>query len=40
MAPTFEDLFTTPARVVVPEGTDQYQDKPQGSEDQGYRDES
>ncbi|MET9734588.1 hypothetical protein ABZZ79_29305 [Streptomyces sp. NPDC006458] len=40
MAPTFEHLFTTPAVEVVPEASAQYRDKPEGSEDQGYRDES
>ncbi|EPH45311.1 hypothetical protein ABT390_35710 [Streptomyces aurantiacus] len=40
MAPTFENLFVTPARVVVPEGTARYQEKPEGTEDQGHRDEN
>ena len=39
MAPEFDHLFATPARVIVLK-TSQYQDKPQGTEDQGYRDEN
>ncbi|MEY9840669.1 hypothetical protein [Streptacidiphilus sp. EB103A] len=40
MEPTdLNQVFTGPARTAVP-GATTAQDKPQGSEDQGYRDEN